>query len=69
MKADQKARGRFLGGKRPFGFRRGADGELIPNEAEQAAIAEMLEMHAQVSSLRAIAAAMQRSATRAWRAS
>ena len=56
MKADQKARGRFLGGKRPFGFRRGADGELIPNEAEQAAIADMLEMHAQVSSLRAIAA-------------
>ena len=37
VKADQKARGRFLGGKRPFGFWRGDNGELIPNHAEQAA--------------------------------
>ena len=40
-KADRKARGRFLGGDVPFGFWRGDNGELIPNEAEQAAIAEM----------------------------
>ena len=59
VKADQKSRGRFLGGKRPFGFRRGDDGELIPNDAEQAAITEALELHARGLSLRAIAAEMQ----------
>ncbi len=42
VKADQKARGRFLDSKRPLGFWRGDNGELIPNDAEQAAIAEML---------------------------
>src|SRR5579863_6740884 len=36
-KADQRARGRYLGGIVPFGFRRGADGELVPHEAEQEA--------------------------------
>ena len=59
VKADQKARGRFLGGKRPFGFRRGDNGELIPNEAEQAAIAEALDLHARGLSLRVIAAEMR----------
>jgi putative DNA-invertase from lambdoid prophage Rac len=34
VKADQKARGRYLGGKVPFGFRRGESGELVPHEAE-----------------------------------
>ena len=29
--ADQKARGRYLGGKIPFGFRLGDDGELVPH--------------------------------------
>jgi putative DNA-invertase from lambdoid prophage Rac len=43
-KADQKARGRFLGGKRPFGWRRGDDGELVAIDAEQAAIAEMVRL-------------------------
>ena len=42
MKADQKARGRYLGGKVPFGCRRGDDGELVPHEAEQEAIREMV---------------------------
>ncbi len=31
VKADQKARGRYLCGKVPFGFRRGDDGELERN--------------------------------------
>jgi putative DNA-invertase from lambdoid prophage Rac len=30
VKADQKARGRYLGGIMPFGYRLGDDGELIP---------------------------------------
>jgi len=58
-KADQKARGRYLGGIKPFGYRLGEHGELVPHEAEQAAIAEMAALKAQGLSLRAIAAEMQ----------
>src|SRR5271165_4319826 len=57
VKADQKARGRYLGGKLPFGFRRGDDGKLCPHEAEQGAIREMVALRAQGKALRAIAAA------------
>jgi putative DNA-invertase from lambdoid prophage Rac len=59
VKADQKARGRYLGGSVPFGYRLGDDGELVPHEAEQGAIREMVAMKAQGLSLRAIAAEMQ----------
>jgi putative DNA-invertase from lambdoid prophage Rac len=59
VKADQKARGRYLGGSVPFGYRLGDDGELVPHEAEQGAIPEMVAMKAQGLSLRAIAAEMQ----------
>jgi putative DNA-invertase from lambdoid prophage Rac len=58
VKADQKARGRYLGGKVPFGFRRGDDGELVPHEAEQEAIREMAALRAEGEALRAIATAM-----------
>lgn len=57
-KADQKARGRYLGGIVPFGFRRGDDGELVTHEAEQEVIREMVALRAQRKPLRAIAAAM-----------
>ena len=40
-KADQKSRGRFLGGDVPFGFEVGADGALVPVEEQQAAIREI----------------------------
>jgi hypothetical protein len=40
VKADQKARGRYLGGIMPFGFRL-VEGELVRDEGQQAAIAEM----------------------------
>jgi putative DNA-invertase from lambdoid prophage Rac len=45
-KSDQKARGRYLGGIVPFGYRRaGPDGgEIVPHEAEQEAIREMLRL-------------------------
>ncbi len=59
VKADQKARGRYLGGKVPFGFRRGDDGELVPHEAEQEAIREMVALRAQGKALRAIADAVR----------
>jgi putative DNA-invertase from lambdoid prophage Rac len=58
VKADQKARGRYLGGKVPFGFRRGGSGELVPFEVEQEAIREIVALRAQGRALRAIAAAM-----------
>lgn len=64
-KADQRRRGRYLGGYRPFGYRiekseddiRG--GQLVPDEGEQGAIAEMRALRAEGRSLRAIAAALK----------
>ncbi len=57
VKRDQKARNRFLGGTRPpFGFRTGDDGELVPNEEEQAAISRAKRMRGRGKSLRYIAA-------------
>jgi putative DNA-invertase from lambdoid prophage Rac len=58
VKADQKTRGRYLGGKVPFGFRRGESGELVPYEAEQEAIREIVSLRAQGKALRAIAEAV-----------
>lgn len=57
VKADQKARGRYLGGKVPFGFQRGDAGKLVPHEAEQEAIREIVALRAQGRPLRAIAQA------------
>ena len=57
VKADQKARGRFLGGSIPFGFRV-VDGELVADEHEHEAIREMMVLKAEGRSLRAIAQAM-----------
>ena len=58
VKQDQKARGRYLGGKVPFGYRVSEDGALIEHEAEQEAIRAMQAMRAQGVALRPIAAAM-----------
>jgi putative DNA-invertase from lambdoid prophage Rac len=59
VKADQKARGRYLGGIVPFGFRRGEGGELVAHEAEQEAIREIVALRAQGRPLRAIADAVR----------
>jgi putative DNA-invertase from lambdoid prophage Rac len=59
VKADQKARGRFLGGSVQFGYRLGDGGEMVPHEPEQEAIREMIALKAQGRSLRDIAAEMQ----------
>ena len=53
-KADQKSRGRFLGGDVPFGFEVGADGALVPIGPQQEAIREIGALRAQGRSLRAI---------------
>ena len=58
VKADQKARGRYLGGKIPFGFRRGENGDLVLHEAEQDAIREIVTLRAQGKTLRVIAEAV-----------
>jgi len=54
VKADQKRRGRYRGGKPPFGYRAGPDGDLIPHAGEQEAIRGILQLHAEGDSLRAI---------------
>ena len=59
VKADQKARNRYLGGTVPFGWRRGDDGELVAYAPEQAAIHQMMELRRAGRSLRAIADAMK----------
>jgi len=53
IKADQKARGKFLGGYAPFGWRREGD-NVVPIPEQQAAIARMRALRAAGLSLRAI---------------
>lgn len=58
VKADQKKRGRYLGGKVPFGYRRGDEGALVEDADQQAALRDMRAMRQQGMALRAISAAM-----------
>jgi putative DNA-invertase from lambdoid prophage Rac len=44
VKRDQKTRGRFLGGSRPFGCQIGADGSLEPLESERKPLLAMRRM-------------------------
>lgn len=60
VKRDQKARGRYLGGSTPFGYRIGEDGALVPDEAQQAAIREAVELKVQGVSIRGIADLLKR---------
>jgi hypothetical protein len=57
-KHDDKAHGRYTGGKAPFGFRRGDDGKLVKNKGEQGAIREIIAMKARGKSLRSIVVAL-----------
>ncbi|CAJ0879009.1 hypothetical protein AMST5_03020 [freshwater sediment metagenome] len=61
VKADHRARGRYLGGKVPFGYRAGESGELVEHPGKQAAIRKMTALRPKGETLRAIAAAMQAS--------
>jgi putative DNA-invertase from lambdoid prophage Rac len=56
VKADQKTRGRYLGGKLPFGYAKGPDGELVEVTEEQAAVVRINDLRAQGKTLRAIQA-------------
>jgi putative DNA-invertase from lambdoid prophage Rac len=55
VKRDQRMRGRYLGGKPPFGWRAGDAGELIAVPEQQKAIEAMRAMRAKGTPLRAIA--------------
>lgn len=57
-KADQRQRGRFLGGRKPFGYAISTEGELVEDVAEQKAIQKARRMRKQGKSLRAIAEAL-----------
>lgn len=59
VKTDQRARGRYLGGSRPFGWSIGEEGAMVRNEDEQRALRVMREMRAGGFSLRAIAERMK----------
>jgi putative DNA-invertase from lambdoid prophage Rac len=58
MKQDQKRRGRYLGGIKPWHCDVGEDGALVPVAERVAAIGDMQGMRAAGASLRAIASAM-----------
>jgi len=58
VKQDQKARGRYLGGKVPFGYRVAEDGSLVEHEGEQEAIRAIRAMREQGMAFRPIAAAI-----------
>jgi len=58
VKADQKQRGRYLGGKRPFGYQISADGGLVEDADEQEVIRDMIDMRGSGAALRKIAAAV-----------
>lgn len=60
VKQDQKDRGRYLGGKVPFGFRVGEDGSLVPDAAEQALVAHARVLRADGATLRAIQAVLEK---------
>ena len=63
VKADQKARGRYLGGTVPFGYRAVSNGKgkrLEPIEKQQEAIKRIRRLSREGKSLRAIAEDMQK---------
>ena len=56
--SELRAKGKHQGGRPPFGFSVGEDGELVPIPGAAEAVARMREMHAAGKSYRAIAAAV-----------
>jgi putative DNA-invertase from lambdoid prophage Rac len=59
VKADQKQRGRYLGGKVPFGFLPGKDGGLDEDPAQQGAIQTALRLRTEGTTMRAIQTALE----------
>lgn len=59
VKADQRERGRYLGGKVPFGFTVGSDGALVEHPAQLAAIREARRIRAEGGTMRGVQAALE----------
>ena len=59
VKRDQRQRNRYLGGIVPFGYRVGEAGDLVPDEEEQALIAQTRSLRADGATLRAIQATLE----------
>lgn len=55
VKSNEKEKGRFLGGSKPFGFKVSDIGELIPDESEQKIINKVIFLRNKGKSLRSIA--------------
>ena len=55
VKSSEREKNRYLGGSKPFGFRVGDDGQLIPDQKEQLVIDNMRRLKNEGMSLRAIA--------------
>jgi putative DNA-invertase from lambdoid prophage Rac len=58
VKEDQRGRGRYLGGKVPFGYRVGTDGDLVEHPEERKAISTAHSMRRDGATLRGIQAAL-----------
>lgn len=54
VKASEREKGRYLGGHRPYGYKVGSDGDLIPDESEQILINRILTLREKGKSLRSI---------------
>lgn len=55
VKKNQRSKGRYLGGSRPFGYMIHSNGRLIENPLEQKVLKRILQLRNQGKSLRAIA--------------
>jgi len=55
VKNNQRSKGRYLGGSRPFGFMIHSNGRLIENPMEQKVLKKIMQLRDQGKSLRAIA--------------
>jgi putative DNA-invertase from lambdoid prophage Rac len=59
VKRDQRQRGRYLGGKVPWGWKVGDAGDLLPEPTKRAALKQMRKLRAEGASLRAISDKMK----------
>jgi len=55
VKKDQRSKGRYLGGSRPFGYMIHSNGRLIENPLEQRVLKRIMQLREQGKSLRSIA--------------
>ena len=55
VKANERAKGRYLGGARPFGYTVDSDGNLISDDNEQSLIDRVVTLREKGKSLRTIA--------------